>query len=383
MYSISGYGRMIADKERMDAYIKALRQAIKPGAIVVDIGTGTGIFAMLSCQLGARKVYAIEPSDSINLGKEIAQANGYAEQIEWIQKLSTQVQLPELADVIVSDLRGILPLLGHHLPSLVDARGRMLAPDGILIPQRDTLWVAVAAAPDLYSAIVDVWEQNSYNLDMKAARQLVTNTWGKGRVRPEQFLGEPKCWATLDYTELETADVSGEVTWTIEQSGMAHGLSIWFDATLIEGVGFSNAPGMPELIYGSAFFPWSEEVALNAGDRVSVVLQAKLVGEDYIWRWHTLVLDQGNPKQIKANFGQSTFFATLLSPQQMRQTAASYVPTINLEGQIDRLILALMDEGKPLGEIAAQIAAQFPKRFTHPQAALAHVGKLSNRYSED
>lgn len=374
---------MIADKGRMDAYIKALRQAIKPGAIVVDIGTGTGIFAMLSCQLGARKVYAIEPSDAIQVGKEIAKANGYTEQIEWIQKLSTQVQLPELADVIISDLRGILPLWGYHLPSLVDARQRILTPGGILIPQRDTLWVAVVAAPDLYSRIVGAWDQNDYDLDMKAARELVTNTWAKGRVTPEQLLGEPKCWATLDYTELETADVSGEVTWTVEQNGMAHGLSIWFDATLVEGVGFSNAPGMPELIYGNGFFPWSEVVALNAGDRVSVVLQANLVGEDYIWRWHTLVLDQGNPKQIKANFKQSTFFGTPLSPIQMHQTAASYVPTLKLEGQIDRLILALMGEGQALGEIAYQVATQFPQRFTKPQEALRHVGELSKKYSED
>ncbi|MGA9378220.1 MAG: 50S ribosomal protein L11 methyltransferase, partial [Phormidium sp.] len=100
MYSISGYGSMIADKGRMDAYVKALRQTVKPDSVVVDIGTGTGIFALLACQFGAKKVYAIEPSDAIQVAKEIAGKNGYGDRIIFIQDISTKVQLPELAKVI-------------------------------------------------------------------------------------------------------------------------------------------------------------------------------------------------------------------------------------------------------------------------------------------
>ena len=60
MYSIYSFGSMITNSERMAPYVQALRAAIKPNSIVVDIGTGTGIFALLACQFGARKVYAIE-----------------------------------------------------------------------------------------------------------------------------------------------------------------------------------------------------------------------------------------------------------------------------------------------------------------------------------
>src|SRR5689334_15245373 len=134
MYSPSGYCAMIADGVRTAAYAEALRRAVKPGAVVLDIGTGTGIFALLACRSGARRVYAVEPDPAIQVARATAEANGCADRITFLQDLSTRLTLPESADVIVADLRGVLPLFGHHLPSLADARRRHLAPGGTLIP---------------------------------------------------------------------------------------------------------------------------------------------------------------------------------------------------------------------------------------------------------
>src|SRR5947207_700837 len=63
MYSLSAYGEMIADRVRADAYAEALRKTIRKGSIVVEIGTGPGVFAVLACQLGAARVFAIEPAE--------------------------------------------------------------------------------------------------------------------------------------------------------------------------------------------------------------------------------------------------------------------------------------------------------------------------------
>ena len=52
MYSIATYGGFINDPIRMSAYARALQQAVTPGSVVVDIGTGTGVFALLACQYG-------------------------------------------------------------------------------------------------------------------------------------------------------------------------------------------------------------------------------------------------------------------------------------------------------------------------------------------
>src|SRR2546426_7231890 len=110
VYTISQFGDMIHDRVRTNAYAEALRTSVNPDSVVLDIGTGSGILALLACKFGARRVYAIEPGEAIQLARELAAANGVAQRIEFIRNVSTRVTLPESADVIVPDLRGVLPL---------------------------------------------------------------------------------------------------------------------------------------------------------------------------------------------------------------------------------------------------------------------------------
>ena len=379
MYSVTEFGHMIADERRTDAYVTALQRAVRPNSIVLDIGTGTGIFAMLACRFGARHVYAVEPGDGIQLARKVAQENGYSDRITFIQDLSTRITLPERADVIISDLHGVLPLYGFHIPSIKDARERLLAPGGTLIPLRDKIWAVVVTAPDHYQEIVRPWEGNKYSLSMQAARSNVTNTWGRGKVKPEDFLVEPHCCAVLDYETIQVPDQSFTIDWIVDRPGIAHGFCAWFDTTVADEICLSNAPGRPELVYGHAFFPWTKPVELSERDRVTLFLQAALVGDDYVWRWDTKVVDsQGT---VKAKFQQSTFYSTLLSPGQLTKQTASYVATLTDDGQVDRFILERMDGSRPLGEIADLLIQDFPGQFTGRNDALGRVGKLAQEYS--
>lgn len=381
MYTISDYGAMIADQVRMKPYVEALRQSVKPGDVVIDLGAGTGIFALLACRFGARRVYAIEPNDSAHIAREIAAANGFAGRIEFIQDYSTKVTLPEKAQVIVSDLRGVLPLYDQHLKTLADARKRLLADDGILIPQCDTLWAAAVSAPESYVSYAAPWDDHSYGFDMRKARQVAINGWGSAKVKPEQLLVEPKEWARLDYTAIGPVNFHARLTWTIEQAGEAHGMVVWFDTVLCDGIGFSNAPGQEASVYGSAFFPWITPVKLLKADQINVEIKADLVDDDYVWTWKTEVFDQGKPESVKANFNQSTFFALVHSPAQLRKQSDGFVPALNEDGAVDQFILGLMNGEWRQGVIAKQLIERFPQRFESWRDALTHVAKLSKRYS--
>jgi protein arginine N-methyltransferase 1 len=198
MYSVHFYGQMLADAPRMDAYAAALRHTVTPDSVVMDLGSGPGVFALLACKLGARRVYAVEPDNVIRIAREAAKANGFEDQIEFFEQLSTEINLREPASIIVSDLRGVLPWFQQHIPSIKDARSRLLARGGVLIPHRDILWAAVVEAPDRYEEIVGPWENNKFGLDLSAGTSRVTNTWRKTRIKPEQLLTEPICWTTID-----------------------------------------------------------------------------------------------------------------------------------------------------------------------------------------
>jgi protein arginine N-methyltransferase 1 len=378
MYSLAGYGDMIKDRVRMAAHERALRAVVRPGCVVADVGAGTGVMSLLACRLGAGRVYAIEPADAIEVARTLAVANGFADRIVFIQDLSTRVTLPQRADVVVADLRGILPWFGQNVPAVLDARDRLLAPGGTLIPQRDTIWFGVVHAPELYGRFTEAWRDNGLGLDLGPAERILLNNWVKGFADPEQFVSQPRRLAALDYATTTDVNLDVQTTSDVIRPATAHGFNAWFDAVLTGAIGFSNAPDQPKLLYGQAFFPWPAPVELTPGDRVTVRLRAQLVGDDYVWNWDTTV-DAGGGR-VKASFRQSTFLGVPRSPAAWRKGAAGHVPDLGEEGCIDRLILSLMDGNQPCAAIARRVAASQPDRFPAWEDALARVGELSKRY---
>jgi len=360
----------------MDAYVEALRRAVRADSVVLDLGAGTGIFAILARHFGARKVYAIETNSAIELGRTIAREN-HLDQIEFIQALSTSVSLPERATIIISDLRGVLPMCESHLHSIIDARQRLLAPEGVMIPQSDTVWVAVAQAPELYHRKTGLPD---LGIDLSAARRIAVNTWQKGRVSTEELLVEPRVLARLDYRTIEQTNLTGHVEWVIKKDGLAHGFSVWFDAEITDGLKFSTGPAAPETIYGTAFFPLERPIPLKAGDSISLTISAHVVGDDYVWRWETRAIDCGPAQEVKAHFKQSTFHGGTIPQANLRKRADSFVPTITKEGEIDRFILSLIDGKTAQGNIAQQVTEHFPERFAKWEDTLTRVGELAQKY---
>lgn len=378
-YTIRGHGSMLSDPIRMDAYEAALRTAVRPGAVVLDIGTGTGLMALLACRFGARRVYAVEPGDSIGLARAAAKAAGFADRIDFIQGLSTEITLPERADVVVSDLRGILPLFQRHLPAVVDARERLLAPGGVMVGQADTIRLAPVEAPQEHHRLCSPWDEHARGFDLGAARRVSLNSWGRGRFAPGQLLADPRTWAVLDYRTLTEPHAAGTLAWTAARAGQAHGLAAWFDAELAEGIGFTTAPDAPETIYAGAFFPWPQPVDLAAGDEITVDLRARLAGDEYVWAWNSRVRRAGT---VTAEFRQSTFLAQPFSADALRRRAHDFRPVLGEAGRIDQAALALMDGGMTLGEVAQELRRRWPERFPSWEEALSRAGRLSTAYAE-
>ena len=150
---------------------------------------------------------------------------------------------------------------------------------------------------------------------------------------------------------------------------------------LADGIGFSTGPESPETIYGSVFFPWLEPVPMTAGQNVCVELEAKLLENDYLWRWTTQIRSPEMAGETVARFEQSQMQGAVLSLTKLHKTASDYVPQLSADGLIHRRALELMDGKSPLEEIARRLTAEFPERFARWQMALSFAGNVSKEYS--
>ena len=388
IYSLYGYGKMIDDPARFDAYVEAIAEVGRPGDTVVDLGTGSGVMALLACRAGARRVYAIEMSDVIEVARQLAAANGFADRVVFFHGDSRKCELPERARVLFCDLRGTLPLFGNALDSLDDARNRFLEPCGVLIPQRDALLASLVEAPETYAGLTHPWERGIPGADLSAARDLSVHAMSALRASPAQIVAGPEPWAELNYLQSPGRSVRGAISFRLTRPATVHGIGLWFDAFLRDKLSFTTGPvgpGAPEkpfsVVYGQTLLPWIRPVTLTEGQEVSVVLSADLVDSDYVWRWETRIAPAKERPAI--HFVQSTFYGQVYSKERLRRQAHDFVPSLSAEGEADRWILSSIDGRHSYEEIASSAAEKFPSQFPSEADALQHVIALAERYARD
>lgn len=366
MYSVFDYGVMAADGVRMSAYARAIERVVKPGSVVLDLGSGTGICALLAARAGARHVHAVDINPAVWLAQDLAAENGFGDRITVYEESVFDVKLPEKVDVIVSDMRGQTPLNGDHLAAVRDARQRWLAPGGISIPSRDRLFVAAIEDETISSALATGWESCArLGFGAAAARASILNS-----VHDDRHLAFPgsavittaEAWSTVDYHG-ESPDVySGTVKLVATRRGTAHGLAIWFEATLIDDIQYSNNPGQ-RLAYSRLFLPFLEGVKITEGARLEVGLRADARGQR--WSWETRIHDASGAEQ--ARFRQASFLGLPTSPSALLRASSAARPRLSARGDRMRRLLDTMSAGaSTVEELVAKmtdgLAAKDPLR---------------------
>ena len=72
------HARMLHDDRRTGDYLAALVAAVRPGDVVLDIGTGSGVLSVAAARAGARRVYAVEATDIAAVAARVFEVNGVA-----------------------------------------------------------------------------------------------------------------------------------------------------------------------------------------------------------------------------------------------------------------------------------------------------------------
>ena len=145
---------MMNDSHRNDAYFSALRHAVTPDTHVLEIGTGSGLLAMMAAGLGARQVTTCEVVAEIaEAARAIVADNGFSPRVTVVNKKSTAMvigkDMDERADLLVSEILASEFLGEGVLNSIEDGKRRLLKPGGKIIPARGSIQFALFGGVDI------------------------------------------------------------------------------------------------------------------------------------------------------------------------------------------------------------------------------------------
>jgi protein arginine N-methyltransferase 1 len=367
----------LMDGPRIDAYQRAIAETVRPGDVVIDLGAGSGILGLLACRAGASKVYAIESTSLIELTRQIADTNGFADRIEHLQTHSQLAELGRCADVVVCDQVGRFGFDAGVLQFLADASRRMLKPGGRVIPSRLELWVAPVEVPKR-SAHVHFWDVPVVGFDMSPARRIARNSGYPVRLKPKHLLGDGVLLAQVD-ARVDDA-FSGFCSTRVERAGHLHGVGGWFVGELAPGIHFTNSPTSPErIIRRNVFLPIDQPLEVKAGEVVDV--RMKIIPQEWIVTWWIKVRPKAGAEP-RASFCNSTFHGILISRDDLRRTRPDSIPRLTSHGEARRTVLELCDGARSLADVELQLQARYPKLFPSLSHAAVFVAEVVTRYAE-
>jgi 2-polyprenyl-3-methyl-5-hydroxy-6-metoxy-1,4-benzoquinol methylase len=272
----SVHASMLYDNERVEKYNKAIRKIIKPGDVVADIGTGTGLLAFLCLKAGAKKVYAIERSSAIEWAKKIADMNGVKDKIEFLKADSLDCDLEEKVDVIVSELIGHIAFEEGMAESLFDAKERFLAPNGIMIPEKVELKVALVEESQLYSDSIDCWEDIE-GIDFSSMREEAVKACYLTNLKSSNLLSKPSTVFIVDFEDKQQLFLENKKNIKIHRKGIIHGIALWFEASLCSNISISSGPFNEKgTHWQQCFAPLSEPLVVNQNEEISVEIKMQL-----------------------------------------------------------------------------------------------------------
>jgi protein arginine N-methyltransferase 1 len=360
--------QLLEDDVRLEAYRKAIHEVVKPGDVVADIGTGSGILAFFAAQSGARKVYAIEQSEIIEEAERLAKVNGFGGKIIFIKGRSDRVELPEKADVITSEIIGCFGLDENVLKFKTDARERFLKPGGTLIPSCLELYLVPVESEPIWKDYVGLWDRDYYGVDFSPVRNYaVSQRYVTDCSKKVTTLATPAMTAHINFHQNEKMSLVLQGKSVVDQKGILHGLVGFQRIGLSDNIGISTSFEKPLTNWSQNFFPIERAVTVQRRDEVIFKVIPIFHKDRFFWRWETGVYRHGD--EI-ARFDQTDLN---IRKEEFLIRQEDFNPILNEIGEISREVFDLCDGRKTMGEIAESISAKYPWRYQDADAAFGTV----------
>jgi type II protein arginine methyltransferase len=264
---------MVQDRKRNRAYEAALRRAIWPGCRVLEIGTGSGLMAMMAVRAGAAEVITCECNPAIAAAAlEIITRNGFVDRIKVVAKPSSDleigVELNEPADVLVSELVTNNLIGDGVLPAIEQAVRRLMRPGAKVIPARGAIRVALAEDREAH------WEKAGTieGFDLSPLNQLAAPCY-RISVGDERLALRSNA-ADLFWFDFQSGGPFPEGRATVSlvaSTGRVNGIAQWFRLDMDDEGSYEDFPAVGNTSHWAVLFhPLRQVIEMASGTELTV-----------------------------------------------------------------------------------------------------------------
>lgn len=276
---------MLQDYVRTGTYYAAVieNRADFTGRVVVDVGAGSGILSLFAAQAGAKHVYAVEASEMTEYARKLIVGNpSLGQRITVIKGKVEEVELPEKADILISEPMGTLLVNERMLESYVIARDRFLVPNGKMFPSVGRIHMAPFSDEYLFVEIANkalFWQQqNYYGVDLTPLYGSAFQGYFSQPVVDAfdpRLLVAPAISHVIDFNKTKEEDlyeIDIPLKFTSSVGTRVHGLACWFDV-LFDGSTvqrwLTTAPGAPTTHWYQLRCVLSQPLYVMAGQEIT------------------------------------------------------------------------------------------------------------------
>lgn len=223
---------LLRDGYRNTLFLRALQTYVDRSTSVLDIGTGSGIWAMTAAMLGAPRVVAVERQPYlIPIIRQLVRENGFEGVVEVVCGEFSSVRLKERFDLIVSEMVGNLGYEEQIVPILIQARRDYLKDGGKMIPSRIRLMAAPAYLKQSRLPI------GVPNLDFSTFERMSLHLPTHPTETPE-LLAQPQVLLETDLMRVESAPDLNHLgaVWSVELASRVNCFILWVEIDLAPGL---------------------------------------------------------------------------------------------------------------------------------------------------
>lgn len=273
---------MLKDEVRTKSYRDAIYQNkhLFKDKVVLDVGCGTAILSMFAVRAGAKHVIGVDMSTIIEKAQEIVNVNGMSAQITLLQGKMEEVRLPfPQVDIILSEWMGYFLLYESMLDTVLYARDKYLAPNGLIFPDKATIFLAGIEDGEYKDEKIGFWD-NVYGFDFSPLKDTALTEPLVDTVEMKACVTEPATVITLDLYTVKPSDLAFNAPFVLDcrRNDFIHALIAWFDVDFTachKPIRFSTGPHTKYTHWKQTVFYLREVLTVEENEQVRGVLSSR------------------------------------------------------------------------------------------------------------